>query len=188
MKPQLVYVIGQPGSGKTTLVAGLTAGLACEEHRKPFAHLVWGWSDPVCELGARREGFGGTDALGMSVQPLVEGWLQNQPHRYILAEGDRLANSKFFRAAVEAGYELTVIRLAVSAAVAEQRRAARAAALQSPLQNNAWLKGRTSKVRALAETWEANLIPLNADAPADVVLAELLAHELPLIELLRSQA
>lgn len=185
MSRQLLYLIGQPGSGKSTLVAGLTAGVPSAPVEKPFAHIVWGSGPAVIELGARRESFAGTDALGMSVQPRVVEWLAGTPHEFVLAEGDRLANGKFFTAVAGLGWEVTVARLAVSEAAAAQRRAARAAALGIEPQSPLWLRGRVTKVRNLAREWAT--IDLDADQPAAGVLTELLTYEHPVVEVLRSQ-
>lgn len=182
----LLYLIGQPGAGKSTLVAGLTAGLPSTVRSKPFSHTLWDvepWV--VCELGCRRETFSGTDALGMSVQPKAIAFLQDGAFDYVLAEGDRLANTAFLRAAEEAGYNVQVVLLAVSEAIAQHRRAARAAALQSNPQNPTWLKGRVSKVRNLAAAWAPAV--LDADQGRASVLAQLVALENPVVTLLTSR-
>jgi hypothetical protein len=156
----LLYLVGQPGSGKTTVIENLTAGLEPESvETRPFAHIVWG--DGIVELGARREGFSGTDTLSMSVQPKVLDWLRSEAPPYVLGEGDRLANQKFFRGVLAAGWDLDVMHLQVSDEVARYRRAARAHELGVPLQDEAWLRGRVTKVRNLAA--EFPMLPIDAD-------------------------
>lgn len=186
MSGTLVYLLGQPGSGKSTLVENLTAGLeplAIES--RPFAHIVW--PGGVAELGARRPAFSGTDALSMSVQPKVLAWLEEEAPAHVFGEGDRLGNSKFFTAVLGLGWNLTLIRLAVSASVAAARRAQRAHELGTALQSDAWLQGRLTKNRNLVEAWDDRILELDGDQPPGRVLAKLEALGLPLVTLLASQ-
>lgn len=181
MDGYLTYIIGQPGSGKTSLVHALLDGLApVSVEDRPFAHIVWG--NDVVELGARRPGgFSGTDALSMSVQPRVVEWLQTEAPAYVLGEGDRLATGSFFTDVVQAGWQLRIIRLTVSSAVAEARRQARAAELGTTPQNPAWLKGRITKLRKLADDWLPYILEVNADAPLATVVSQVRAAEDPVL-------
>lgn len=183
--PELVYVIGEPGSGKSTALASLTAPHLALPCRKPFAHIVYagdGWE--VVELGAHRPGFAGTDALSMSVQPAVLAWLADTNHTLVIAEGDRLANSKFFRAVLDVGWNLTVIHLTVSPVVATLRREDRARALGVEPQGPTWVQGRRTKVANLAAAWPC--VTIDANQPAADVAAALAAVEAPPIRLLAS--
>lgn len=181
----LLYVIGQPGSGKSTLLAALTAGLEpLSVESKPFAHIVWG--PGVVELGARREAFSGTDALSMSVQPKVLAWFEQEAPAYVIGEGDRLANGKFFSGVLGLGWGLELAVLRCSAAVAEHRRAGRAAALGTKPQNPQWLAGRISKTRTLLRDWAPHLIELEADGPPDTVLTQLITAGNPVVDRLRA--
>lgn len=170
MSRHLLYVVGVPGAGKSTLIAALTEGLAAHEVKAPFAHRVYPGPPPVAELGARRDAFSGTDALSMSVQPKAEEWLHGTNVSHVLAEGDRLANGKFFTAAIAAGWELRIAYLAVSRELAAYRRQARAAELGVQLQSDAWLKGRLSKVERLCMEWGSRMYRIEADgSPARVL-------------------
>lgn len=171
----MLYLIGQPGSGKSTLAAALTEGLHATAVRHPFAHTVWSSTPLVVEFGARREKFSGTDALSMSVQPKVVEWLDDAPYSLVLAEGDRLANGKFFTAVLKAGWKLTIARLGVSAAVGEARRHARCVELGIDAQDPSWLKGRMSKVAKLSVDWQALILDLDGDQPVDRVRDQLVA-------------
>jgi hypothetical protein len=186
----LLYLIGQPGAGKSTLAAALTHGCVGVQEEKPLAHVVWartyGSQRRVIELGARRDKFSGTDALSMSVQPKVIEFLSDPGIRLVLGEGDRLANGKFFEYAEALGFEVTLAYLAVSASVADARRRQRVADLGGKPQNPAWVAGRITKSRRLAQRWAPLIVELDADQPTDRVLAQLETIGHPVVAALRS--
>lgn len=141
---EALYIIGEPGVGKSTFVAHLTRGLPHEDGISPFAFRRY--DNGVWELGSRvNRDYPGTDTLGMSVQPKVVEFLTGMRPEYLLAEGDRLANRKFFTALVDMGYNLTVVAL-YGPDVAKRQRA-----LRGSSQDESWLKGRQTKVRRLME-------------------------------------
>lgn len=184
--PDLVYLIGEPGAGKSTALELLTRPLTGAVLRQPFAHTEWWIEDDrrVIELGYRRTAFSGTDTLSLSVQPRVVDWLATTPHELVIGEGDRLANGKFFRAAKDAGWNLTVILLDVAPEVAAARRAARALALDTEVQGDAWVRGRRTKVARLASEWAHLTVDANQDAHA--VARALAACEAPPLAVLTS--
>lgn len=149
---RLIYFIGEPGVGKSTLMAMLAAGHVPHQMEAPIPHIVYD-DGGVAQLGRLRGEFSGTDALGMSVQPRVEEWLAQRPYRVIFAEGDRLANSKFFRAAEDGGYELAIVVVEADDVVLEQRRASRAFVQRRQQQDVRWLRGRRTKIRNLVSEW-----------------------------------
>lgn len=168
---QLTYVIGEPGVGKTTLLAAATEGLEWYVGTKPFVHVVYDKPN-VAELGPRKgNGFSGTDGLSMSASPKVVGWLTMAPFPNILGEGDRLSSGKFFTSVVEQGYHLTVVHLTAPPGILDERRRVRAEMLHTPMQNETWLKGRQTKVANLAEQWAD--VTLNAELPTQVLLSSL---------------
>jgi hypothetical protein len=120
---EILYLIGEPGAGKSTLAAALTGGRPCHDRATPFAHVFYP-DEGVIQLGRTRGrgGYPGTDALSYSVQPRVIEWLARQDHALILAEGDRLANSTFFDAALEAGWQLRLAWVRAALRATERRR------------------------------------------------------------------
>lgn len=146
---RLVYLIGDPGVGKTTLMRGLIDRLATTTSLReaPIAHeVLWQAGTLVgAHLGRPRDWFGGTDALAMSIQPVAEGWLAGHPFPLVLGEGDRLGNGKFFQAMRTAGVDLVVVHAHCPADVAEARRTERGSRY-----HDAWLAGRLTKVTRLA--------------------------------------
>lgn len=161
---QMLYIIGEPGVGKTTLVKRITKNVPHEVRKVPYVSWTH-YSDKVCQLGHDRGVFGGTDALGMAAQKHVLEWLEKCKYRYVLAEGDRLANRKFFAALLEAGWELTVVVLQLEQAELDRRRDVRNARI-GKAQDDRWLKTRATKVRNL--TAEADLILDAAQPTADL--------------------
>lgn len=154
---EFMYVIGSPGSGKSTLVKELTKDCEKRLSREPVPNITWMTSTyQIVEIGYERDSFRGTDATPMSVQPAAIRYVQGRPTDLMLAEGDRLATSGFLSAVQTAGYELTVVHLAPPASVAEERRKARATELGVPSQNQTWVNGRITKVRNLARQWALN--------------------------------
>lgn len=161
----LLYIIGVPGAGKTTLMRELVLGRRRRVVPKPFAHTVY--EDGLVQLGRDREQFGGTDALSMSVQPLVTAALETRTWSRVIAEGDRLANPSFFTAARNAGYEVDVALLDAAPELATERRADRGSD-----QSDSWLRGRASKVDNLRDHVTIFLDAARTPADNAVLLAD----------------
>lgn len=140
----LLYIIGIPGSGKSTALAAALQGLpVVGQGSQPFAMVHYKYG---VQLGRVRKAFSGTDALSLSVQPRAEDWITAAPPyvQAVVAEGDRLANVGFFRSATQAGWALDVIYLDVPLQIARQRCLERGSN-----QNEVWWKGRCTKVANL---------------------------------------
>jgi hypothetical protein len=173
-----VYLVGEPGAGKTTLMAELRAGWSeLSLEKRPLKHVLWDTPDGriVPELGWPRDGFGGTDALPMDAVRHAEPWIATCGYQLVLAEGDRLANSRFFMAAQAAG-RLVLVHLHVPAELAEARRAERGSA-----QDPSWLAGRRTKVVNLVDQWSERadqLVLLDGQPPA-LAVADQLRAEVP---------
>lgn len=152
----LIYVIGYPGSGKTTAVrAALTQlGRAAEPRDHPIPHVRRG---DVWHLGRELDGpFAGTDKLAMNIQPAAIAWL-NDPAaltgcRTLIAEGDRLANPSFFAAARQAGHHLLIALIDTPLHDARRRADHRAVTHNMPAQSATWWKGRVTKTNNLANS------------------------------------
>jgi len=169
MKKQLIYLIGQPGSGKSTVTNELFKDLPFEQHTKPIAHIEYPNS---IQLGAVRESFSGTDAYPMNIQPKVVPFIKEADCMSFFAEGDRLANDKFFTACAAASIDLTVFLLFTPNIIAAERRMARGSN-QSPT----WLKGRITKVIRLWKHWGRKpYVLMGKKAPAEIV-EDMLKHE-----------
>lgn len=152
---RLLYLIGEPGVGKTTTMAALTSRwdnlgeITDHPARTLFGQRRTGQVAAV-ELGRRRPGgFSGTDALPMAVITAAElhlrSGLAGAECPLMLAEGARLANRRFLSAAVAAGWHVDLAYLFGELA-AELRRTARGST-QSP----SWVVGAATRARRLAD-------------------------------------
>lgn len=182
MTAALVYLIGAPAAGKSTLMAALTAG--CTRHlvEQPLAHEIL--TVPrhpgvrAVELGRRRTTFAGTDALSLNVQPRAVAWITTTAHDLVLGEGDRLANLGFLLAARHAGYHVHLLVLDAPTTVLDARCAHRGSH-QSP----AWRTGRRTKVDRLAGNADAHgltVTHLDARHPPEHVVGQALTAAPPL--------
>jgi hypothetical protein len=118
----LAYVFGPPGSGKTSLMNSVCA----------FGRLLYNAKDPIKHcgysseqgnfivLGAKAVPFGGTDTLSYTAGENANKWLAKLAKcsmgGLVFAEGDRLANTKFFQE-VTKHYRLLPFYLNCSSAV-----------------------------------------------------------------------
>ena len=147
----LICIIGEPASGKTTLFRELMVqtgplrwyqkkrGLVvCHQHSKSKAVILGDYS---------QEGtFGGTDRLSMAVQKpaldFVKELSLSGDCPAIMLEGDRLGNNSFLDA-VESfhGVRLTVIELFASPETLKARHSER-----GDTQTEKWLTGRLTKL------------------------------------------
>lgn len=161
-----VYLVGIPGSGKSTALRAATELLGWKAllfTRDPVPHITY--DNLAMQLGRNRADMSGTDALSMSVGPSAVQWVCSRPTDMLIAEGDRLAYDKFLDACVEAG-ELELVWLDVSPSVAR----ARALARNDVEQNATWVKGRIRKVDNLVARRPHTRV--DASATPEVVAAE----------------
>jgi len=146
---ELIYFVGPPGVGKSTLMAGLTAACARQSVAHPFAYDVLTLpraGGRAVELGVRRGAFSGTDALAMNVQPRVLSWLMEGDYQLVLGEGDRLGNRKFLDSVLHLDWRVHLVALTLPLADLDMRCLARGSH-----QSSSWRQGRQTKVWNLAE-------------------------------------
>ena len=147
-----VYLIGVPGAGKSTALAGAIENLgwdAPELRQQPFAHS-WYQQPKVALLGKQRTSFPGTDTLALGVNPRAIEFVETTEANLVLGEGDRLANKKFLNAATNAG-ETVLITIDLPATTAYQRMLDRADQLGVPPQKESWWNGRATKTHNLRQ-------------------------------------
>lgn len=159
-----LYIIGEPGTGKSTLMAELTKDALAIESKAICPHIVYPDGLPwlrgtVAQLGRSRLLFPGTDTLSMGIQPQAISFVKSAYFDWLLAEGDRLANPAFFQACEEAG-GLYLLTLTAPAEVISER-----LALRGSDQDQTWLAGRRTKVKNLTERYPAHV--LTSDVPVE---------------------
>lgn len=120
----------------------------------------------IAEIGRRRDSFSGTDALPMGVITEAEVLVSSGLYPTMCAEGDRLANDRFFDSVSHAGYELVVVLLDVPDEIAQARRDERGSS-----QNPSWIKGRVTKTQRLASRWAKHT--LDGREPVDILAEQL---------------
>ena len=158
---KIIYLIGEPGSGKTTLTEAFTQNWKDARHfEKPIKYRVH--TTPQGEalsLGWLRPNFGGTDTLGNAAILSIEPWLPTIKDSYqiLYGEGDRLANDRFFNLCQSQG-EFHLFYLDTNPETAKARRAERSLRTGKE-QNPTWVKGRATKHKNLAAKWNATFIP-----------------------------
>ena len=177
MTQELLYLFGEPGAGKSSLMSHLTRRLTVTPYQHPFQHRLYTTAG-VYELGPRGHGsFPGTDGLSMSVQPTVVNWLRQQQPSFVIGEGDRLANGSFFEAARDLGYSLRLVHLKGEHAAALHR------SIRNTNQNAGWVAGRRTKCFNLADEWWPLELP--AGAPMSVLEGHIAAQDWPIYEALK---
>lgn len=186
---KLYYLIGEPGVGKTTMMAALTEHLEArvgeakqkwnkQNHKVPYIGL-WKpgrqerFGPNAVEIGVRREKFGGTDALGMHMSPVIALWLARFTEGNFLGEGDRLGNRTFFKRILDAGIELSIIHLYAGGRVLYDRRAAR-----GTKQDETWINGRRSMAFGVAEAFKERTINVLAEGNPLTIRSKIL-QQLP---------
>lgn len=165
----LLVVIGEPGSGKSSLVRAMTDTLSYSIEKKPFWHTIY-YDGADNELGAQLgwtpeygdgKDFAGTDRLASDAVNKAAKWLKSASYQNLIVEGDRLANSRFIDGAMSAGYNVEIVEVVVGPEVAAQRRQARGA------QDPTWVKTRVSKVRHLVDEYRPWVIPVDGTIDHD---------------------
>lgn len=186
---RLIYLVGEPGVGKSWLFSELT-----KQFRRPVVHtpaprrefLVTPAGDRIVgvELGARagehHPGYPGTDAMPMDAIVAAETWVKSgmaaRETPLILAEGARLAVKRFLDAAVTAHLDTHVVL------VMDPERAAKQRGDRGSTQNATWVRGAATRAinfYLYASKQPARLVTVHRYVSADPVrvlagLAELI--------------
>lgn len=114
---KLIYLIGIPGTGKTTIMREFMNRVGPWIPERPAELLdtmrCASPNEKLRILGKYEEGetFAGTDRLSMAVAPKAIEWMETKPNEVIIGEGDRLANKGFFKSA---GDDLVIFHIKTS--------------------------------------------------------------------------
>ena len=158
---RLIYIIGQPGSGKSTLMAKLVSKFDTMDMpgaNVPHIALIDKATQKAVgfEIGVRRGNFSGTDALAASIVDKAAPLMEQGGMGLVLAEGARLANRRFLLSALDGGYDVVLVLL--DHADAETWRKRRSKKL-GRTQSAPWVKGRLTASRNLAAQMEKWAVP-----------------------------
>ena len=154
------YIIGAPACGKTTQMEKIMHGWEVVEHfTKPIRYTVYRSGKNLnIYLGRKRDVFSGTDTLSFTALKFMNGlysaWDSLGKFNCVVAEGDRLANGKFFDVAKKNG-DLHLLSLELDELVRNERSEARAKENNLEIQNYEWVKSRITKHQKLAKQYGA---------------------------------
>lgn len=151
MIEQLLYLVGAPGVGKSTVARELTHPWdKTVVPTGPVPHVLL--KHPVSgrllglELGVPRASFPGTDALAMDVGPRALTWLGSACAPFVLGEGARLATRPFLGGMAQSGVRVTLVHLRAGEELLTERWRARGSK-QSP----SWRKGAGTRAERITD-------------------------------------
>lgn len=159
---EALYIIGPVGSGKSTLMAAITATVpVVGTSMLPVAHTQYRHG---IQLGWQRDIVPGADTLAMNCITKVEPWIAEKRPYVLLAEGERLATSRFFDFLIATGYHLSIIYLDLPIEFTEQRIAGRTRMTAQTI-----IESRQTKARGLAKKYRRNTTRLDASRSPDLL-------------------
>lgn len=159
IRPRAVWVVGDPGAGKTTLVRAIIEGNELALIRSPKWTVAGDYALAGHYTGAA---FDGADTVNYNgVDEALTYWETSlQEKRVVFFDGDRFSHEKAKVRVAEKADPL-VIHLSISEQAASERRKERGSA-----QNEAWVRGRRTKSAKFASTFEENQrLVLDASRP-----------------------
>jgi SpoVK/Ycf46/Vps4 family AAA+-type ATPase len=176
---RVVIVMGEPGTGKTTLVRKVMDLMSLTNWKEMFTQVklvpfhVFG---NYVVLGKYEAGevFAGTDRMSMAVQPEAVKFLKeckSRGVRGVLFEGDRLTNLSFIEHCLE-NYDTQIFYLEVSPETRAKRYAERGSN-----QDEKFLRGRETKYANILTNFNVmmNVVKAKHETPEDTLeLADLI--------------
>jgi hypothetical protein len=163
--PTVLFVVGEPGAGKTTLVRRLLG-----EYARPFVagKVKWTVAPGACAAGTYTGGtFDGADTVPYDgALACLEWWRDaglSAPGRPLtILDGDRFSNASVVKWFQDNAPGVRLVCLHLVTPEAGSRRVARGSK-----QNETWVKGRASKARNFHASFPGDKFQLDSSLPAD---------------------
>ena len=148
------YIIGAPGTGKTSLLKGLVnihSGIVIKD-RPLFDYMQM--PNDVYVLGNYISSYGGTDTIGYGANKHILQWFETlSSNSVVYGEGIRLTNGRFFDSCISMGYALQIIYLTCSGDELKDRYDKR-----NSRQNDAFIKGCNTIIEKTYKRHKNNVI------------------------------
>lgn len=149
---KIICLIGEPGTGKTTLFRKFMENYKWEKKEEvKLVNTMYSSELDLHIIGKYEEGevFAGTDKLSMAVMPEAIKFVENTTSN-IMFEGDRLTSTKFFDFLLGLkDTEVKIIVLTVPQDIMNERYAERGSD-----QSDTFLKGRKTKINNIRSNFE----------------------------------
>lgn len=171
----ILWVVGAPGAGKTTLTRTIL-NRACSADPAKLWRLntkpKWTVVKDICAAGHYKgDTFDGGDTVGYNcVEETLDYWEEHLSALPLtIFDGDRFSSENVLRAMLAIGEECRCLQLTASELLLDTRRAERGSK-----QNAAWMKGRATKAsRFVLKFPPLHRVSLDAASPMDYRLLEL---------------
>jgi thymidylate kinase len=170
---RLLLLVGETGSGKSTVVSSLVNGWTPQQRYQPVAHVEWLQNDNcrlvTLERYDQKRQFAGTDSLALNAHPSYVAALciDNWAYRPVLGEGNRLATLKFLQVARSHDWDAILAFLHTPPDVCEQRRSQR----DHPFKPS-FVKNTRTRADNLFMAWDGEKLMLDGNQKPELLAAQ----------------
>ncbi len=173
MRRTILWIVGEPGVGKTTLARAYLAthGSALWEHQSPKWTGFGRLNSTAAGAGWwRGTAFDGTDTLAISqIKPAMQYWAEQLLGVQVaVLDGDKLSNAGAVEVAIRQDTRLVCCFIG-GPEEAEKRRFAR-----GTIQNPKWVKGRQTKAFRFFESFLGERVRISASTSLEDSLGQVI--------------